>query len=136
MYGRSMTPIVRRLRRRRAAPIAADRPVRPFSAEALPTEYGLLVDVVGELDIATAPQLRRALEARAPQGGLLLVDLTSVTFMDSSGLGVLLALQADLRAAGARLAIVCPPGPVYLLFEVTGVVDELPLFLTREAALA
>jgi anti-anti-sigma factor len=130
-----MTPIVRRLRRRRA-PIAADRSVRPFSAEATPTAYGLLVDVAGELDIATAPDLRRALAARAPEGGLLLVDLTSATFMDSSGLSVVLALHAELRAAGARLAIVCPPGPVYLLFEVTGVEDELPLFPTREAALA
>jgi anti-sigma B factor antagonist len=136
MYGRSMTPIVRRLRRRRAAPIAADRPVRPFSAETTPTDYGLLIDVAGELDIATAPDLRRALAARAPEGGLLLVDLTSATFMDSSGLSVVLALHAELRAAGARLAIVCPPGPVYLLFEVTGVEDELPLFPTREAALA
>jgi anti-sigma B factor antagonist len=131
----SMTPIARRLRRRRIAPIPADRPVRPFTAEAVATDRGVIVDVAGEVDIATAPRLREALATRPRVDGLLLVDLTSVTFMDSSGLAVILELQAEVAQAGARLAIVCPPGPVRLLFEVTGVDVDLPLFPTREAAL-
>jgi anti-sigma B factor antagonist len=131
-----MTPIARRLLRGKGAPGKPARPVRPFTTEAIATDYGLLVDVAGEVDIATSPQLRQALAARPAAGELLLVDLTSVAFMDSSGLAVLLDLHADVTASGGRLAIVCPPGPVRLLFEVTGVDTELPLYATREAALA
>jgi anti-sigma B factor antagonist len=130
-----MTSLARRLRRRRAAAAAADVPLRPFSAVAGPASYGLLVEVAGEVDIATAPRLREALAERPPAGELLLVDLSGVTFMDSSGLSVVLNLQRDLRDAGQRLAIVCPAGPARLLFEVTGVDTELPLFATREEAL-
>jgi anti-anti-sigma factor len=132
-----MTSIGRRWRHRRAVPLAVDQPVRPFAARAVPTEYGRLVEVCGEVDIATSPRLREALLAeRPPAGALLLVDLTGVTFIDSSGLSVLLTLRSDVKAAGERLAIVCPDGPARLLFEVTGVESELPLFPTREAALA
>ena len=131
-----MTSLGRRWRRRRAAPESPDRVVRPFVAEAVATDFGLLVDVAGEVDIATSPALRETLTRRPDPGGLLLVDLTRVTFLDSSGLSVLLGLRQDMAAAGGRLAIVCPPGPARLLFEVTGVDTELPLFATREEALA
>jgi anti-anti-sigma factor len=117
-------------------PLAVPQPVRPFGVRGVPAEYGWLVEVCGEVDIATSPHLREALAQRPPAGALLLVDLTDVTFIDSSGLSVLLTLHRDVKAAGERLAVVCPDGPARLLFEVTGVEAELPLFPTREAALA
>jgi anti-sigma B factor antagonist len=83
-----------------------------------------LVRVSGELD-----------EARRGDGPIL-VDLTDATFMDSTGLALLLALDRDARAADRPLAIACPEGPVRLLFAVTGVESELPLYPTRAAALA
>jgi anti-sigma B factor antagonist len=132
----SMTSIGRRLRRRRAAAPAVDVPVRPFSVVTSPIGDGLVVEVTGEVDIATAPRLREALEQRPAAGGRLVVDLTGVTFMDSSGLGILLNLQRDVGDAGGRLAVVCPPGPARLLLEVTGLDSELPLFATRAEALA
>jgi anti-sigma B factor antagonist len=132
----SMTSIGRRLRRRRNPLTPPEQqPVRPFSVAVSAADFGTLVEVAGEVDIATSPRLRAALAERPPTGGLLLVDLTDVTFMDSSGLSVVLTLQRDTTAAGDRLAIVCPPGPVRLLFEVTGVDAELPLYATRAAAL-
>jgi anti-sigma B factor antagonist len=133
----SMTSIGRHLRRRRTTAIPPEQqPVRPFAATVSATDFGTLVEVTGEVDIATSPRLRAALAERPRTGGLLVVDLTTVAFMDSSGLSVVLALQHDTTAAGERLAIVCPPGPVRLLFEVTGVDTELPLYATRAAALA
>jgi anti-anti-sigma factor len=120
-----------KLTRRRHRPTPTPQgPARPFTARAEPADYGLLVTVTGELDIATAPQLREALTGRPDAGGLVVVDLTRVTFMDSTALGVLIRLQQALTAEGARLAVVCPPGPARLLFEVTGLDAELSLFDT------
>jgi anti-sigma B factor antagonist len=133
---RSMTAFSRRLRRRRNPPSEPAQTARPFAVEVSAAEFGTVVTVTGEVDIATSPQLRAALAERPQAGGLLVLDLTAVTFMDSSGLSVILTLQRDTVASGERLAVVCPPGPARLLFEVTGVDAELPLHPTREAALA
>lgn len=130
-----MTSFGRLLRRRRAAAAAPDVPVRPFSAGTSAIGDGLVVEVTGEVDLATAPRLREAFQQRPAAGGLMVVDLTRVTFMDSSGLSVLLNLHREIGDAGARLAVVCPPGPARLLLEVTGLDSELPLFATRAEAL-
>src|SRR3979409_2393089 len=101
-----------KLTRRRHRPATPPPgPARPFAATALTTDYGVLVTVTGELDIATAPQLREALTARPAEGGLIVVDLTPVTFMDSTGLEAIVRLHTALAGAGGRLAVVCPPGP-------------------------
>jgi anti-sigma B factor antagonist len=79
----------------------------------------------GEVDLATAPELRSAIEGALASGaGELRLDLGGTSFMDSSGLHVLFDCHAR---AGERLAIVCPPGPVRRLFEITGFADRLPL---------
>ena len=132
----SMTSIGRRLRRRPNPRVAPDQPVRPLTVDVSAADFGTLVEVTGEVDIATSPQLRAGLAARPRTGGLLVVDVSAVTFMDSSGLSVVLGLERETAAAGERLAVVCPAGPVRLLFEVTGVDTELPLYATRAAALA
>lgn len=132
----SMTSIGRRLRRRQKQPVAPAPPARPFDVAVTAEAFGTLVAVTGEVDIATSPRLRAVLAERPRTEGLLVLDLTAVTFMDSSGLSVVLNLQRETTAAGERLAVVCPPGPARLLLEVTGVDTELPLFATRDAALA
>jgi anti-sigma B factor antagonist len=133
----SMTSFGRRLRRRRNPPSAPAQPARPLAVEVSAADFGTLVDVSGEVEVATSPQLRAALAARPRvSGGLLVLDLTGVTFLDSSGLSAVLTLQRESAAAGERLAVICPSGPARLLFEVTGVDAELPLYATRDAALA
>jgi anti-anti-sigma factor len=131
-----MASFGRRLRRHQKAPVAPDAPARPFAVQVSAAGFGTLVEVTGEVDIATSPRLRAALEERPRAEGRVVLDLTGVTFMDSSGLSVVLSLQRDAAATGERLAVVCPPGPARLLFEVTGVDAELRLFATRDAALA
>jgi anti-sigma B factor antagonist len=123
-------------RRRRRPATPQPGPTRPFSAVAAPTDYGLLVTVTGELDIATAPQLREALTARPAEDGLMVVDLTPLTFMDSTGLSEIVRTANAVEAARRRFAVVCPPGPARLLFEVTGLDEQLPLYDTLEAATA
>jgi anti-anti-sigma factor len=69
----------------------------------------------------------------------VVVDLTEVAFMDSTGLSALLTFEADLGARRRRLAIACPEGAARLVLDVAGVAERLPLYLTRaeaEAALS
>ena len=67
------------------------------------------VAVVGELDMATAPQLTDVIEALASTGPpRVVVDLSGVSFMDSSGIGALCQAQSTLEAGGGVLVL----GPV------------------------
>jgi anti-sigma B factor antagonist len=128
---------VGRLRRRfRRPPVAAPvRPARPFTVETSDASFGTIVSAAGEVDLATAPHLREVMApGLAGEGEAVCLDLSGVTFMDSVGLALVLALQRELELHGGRFAIVCPEGPAKLLFEVTGVDAELALYPTRAAA--
>jgi anti-sigma B factor antagonist len=88
----------------------------------------VVVAVSGEVDMATAPELRAALDAALRDGtGDLWLDLRRTTFMDSSGLRVLFEAYEQAQALERRLAIACPAGPVRRLFEITGYSHRLPL---------
>jgi len=80
--------------------------------------------VVGELDIATAPELRHLCAVELRNGSeLILIDLTNVTFMDSSGLHALIdAYENDAE----RLRIVLGPAAARVI-DITGVRDRLPI---------
>ena len=68
-----------------------------------------VVHVVGELDIATAPQLKDAVAAElAQQPELVVIDLTATTFLDSSGARSLAVAARDGKAQGTRVELVCP----------------------------
>jgi anti-anti-sigma factor len=85
--------------------------------------------VAGEVDLATAPALRSAIDEALDSGaGELWLDLCATTFMDSSGLHALFDGQARARELRRGLAIICPPGPVRRLFEVTGYAERIPLY--------
>ena len=89
----------------------------------------------GEIDALTAPQLGRRLIAIADEGKDVVVDLSGVTFMDSTGIGVLLNGLRRLTSRSAELVLVCPTQRILRPFEVTGLVGRLKIFPTREAAL-
>jgi anti-anti-sigma factor len=94
-----------------------------------------LLDVAGELDLATAPSLTAALQAALASGAReIWIDLSGVTFMDSSGLHALLAVRDRLHHDGRRLAVIAPSGPVRRLLELTGVDRILAVFADRSSA--
>jgi len=100
-----------------------------------PARFGTVVAIAGELDIGTAPRLERAFRSSAAiESEAVLVDLSDVTFMDSTGLALFLTLDQELRERGRRLAIACPPGAARLLFDVTGIDERLQLYASRDAA--
>jgi anti-sigma B factor antagonist len=73
------------------------------------------------VDIATAPELQRSLEELVREGHTrLLVDMTDVLFMDSTGLGMLFAINKQLRGRRGRLAVLCPDPVMHELFELVG----------------
>ena len=82
----------------------------------------VVVHVAGEVDMATAPALREALEDLiVDQGNLFVtVDLARTTFMDSTGLHALVRALNNVRARGGALTLADPPAIISRLFEVAG----------------
>jgi anti-sigma B factor antagonist len=97
-----------------------------------------LLEVFGELDLASAPSLCTRLDAaRAERVRRIVVDLTGVDFCDSTGLRALMGASTELRHAGGRLAVaLLPAGAVARLFDVAGIRESLPTFDTQAEALA
>lgn len=90
------------------------------------------VDVAGDLDIATADQLTTQLEQLdVPQNGEIVVDLSGVGFMDSTGLRIMIAANRKAGEAGHGFTVVTGESPARRVFELTRmdehirVVDEL-----------
>jgi anti-anti-sigma factor len=76
----------------------------------------------GELDVSTAPQFNTALaDARIRNCHTLVVDLSELTFMDSTGLSAVLVGEMHARTRGQRFAVVRGPRHVQELFRLTGV---------------
>lgn len=94
-----------------------------------------LVTVAGELDIASADQLRSVLAELRSQGDIeqLVVDLTDVPFIDSSGMGVLVGAQ---RLAERPLrVVVAPEGSVHRSLRLTSLDKIFLVSATRAEAL-
>jgi anti-anti-sigma factor len=102
--------------------------VNSLSVDTEPLEDGIRVRLRGELDVATAPLAEDALktaEAREPR--LLALDLGLLTFMDSTGLRLVMGADARAREAGRRLVVVRGPDAVQRVFELTGVDERIDL---------
>jgi anti-sigma B factor antagonist len=111
----------------------ADPPPR-FSCASYPEGTGVVrVTLTGELDIATAPQLAHALGEIPDPAALVILDLSELTFMDSSALEVIVSAQARLAAAGRRLTLVPRCDGAQRIFERTGT-EHRPEFVSRRGA--
>jgi len=100
-----------------------------FRAEARPVVDGTgEVVVEGEVDVATAPQLREALHQELDKGATRLrIDLGEVGFIDSAGLGVLIGAVGRLRERGGRLVLRhLQPAPRKVI-DITGLQDVFEL---------
>ena len=95
--------------------------------------------VSGELDMATAPRLGQRIRRPLFWDGVenVVVDLTDLVLLDSSGATALILSHSHANALGRRLAFVCPEGSnVLRRLHVYGLDARLAMFTTREAALA
>jgi anti-sigma B factor antagonist len=92
----------------------------------------------GELDLHASRELSPQLSDAAGQSdlSLLVIDLSAVTFIDSSGLGAILQAHRRLSRQGRRVAIVAPKGSApAVVIELAGMTSTLTLVQSREAAL-
>ena len=97
-----------------------------------------VVRAAGELDLATASQLARAIStAAANRRPRVIVDLAAVEFCDSAGLRALLGAAREVEARAGRLVVaVAPGGAVDRLLEVTGLREFLHVRAPDEARMA
>lgn len=93
----------------------------------------LLVRVKGEMDLATADEIRRAIDKRmeGEKRQHLLLNLSHVSFIDSSGVGVILGRYRSITRRGGRLAIVQPQPQVRRVLEIAGL-SRLACFCRSE----
>jgi anti-sigma B factor antagonist len=83
----------------------------------------------GEVDVYTAPMLKEQLVAAIEEGcSNLLVDLERVSFIDSSGLGVLVSALRRSRERGGSVRILCTRDNILKIFSITGLDKVFPIF--------
>jgi len=94
---------------------------------AVPDPPSATVVLDGEIDIATAPAIRRFLMAAISGGNVhLAVDMSGVAFIDASGIGVLVAAANRARQAGGGLTLLAPSPQVRRLLDVLHLDAILP----------
>ena len=87
-----------------------------------------VVAVAGELDLDTCAQVTNATDALPPLAGhVLVLDMSRLVFMDSTGLNVLLTLRARAQAEGGRLELIGVPRQALHVLDLTGTRDLFAL---------
>ena len=85
------------------------------------------IALYGELDVANADHAEAALRrAEASQADTILVDLSGLEFIDSTGLRVMTRAAERCEAAGRPLGYLRAPDSVHRTFELTGLAEHLP----------
>jgi anti-sigma B factor antagonist len=83
-----------------------------------------VIAVSGEIDVATAPQLRECLHRVIAQGeATVVLDLLRVSFLDSTALGVLVGALKRCRELGGDLHVVVADPRIVKIFEITGLTN-------------
>ncbi|MEU8249050.1 STAS domain-containing protein [Nonomuraea sp. NPDC048916] len=96
----------------------------------------IVVSLAGEVDVDNAAKVRECLdEAAESPGSRLVVDLSNLTFIDTTGLGVLVRLLDSLRERDGTLSLVAPDGQVLRRLRRTNLAPLFPIFDTLSQAL-
>ncbi|HEY2795312.1 MAG TPA: STAS domain-containing protein, partial [Micromonosporaceae bacterium] len=96
-----------------------------------------VLEIGGEIDVYTAPSLRSKIIALVEAGTkVLIVDLSHVEFLDSTGLGVLVGAQKRLRGVGGELGLVCDQERLLKIFRITGLDRVFSIYNSIESASA
>jgi anti-anti-sigma factor len=99
-----------------------------FTIDVSHTANALLLQVHGELDLLTAPELTAAMQSH--NGAAVIIDLSDCSFIDSGGLHVILN-----SAPTPSTKIVCPPGNVRRVLEIVNAKRFAPIYDSLEQAL-
>jgi anti-sigma B factor antagonist len=94
-----------------------------FHVTAEPLEDAIIVRATGEIDMSTVDVLRRELDTARAQAPTALLDLSAVTFIDSTGLQLLLEASHRSAVSDWGFFVVRPSRAVRRLIEVSGTAD-------------
>jgi len=96
-----------------------------------------VVEVAGEVDVYTAPTLRQHLrEASGGSAPRIVVDMTEVKFLDSTGLGVLVGAMGRVKEADGTLRLVVASDHILKVLRITGLDALIPVDGDAAAAIA
>lgn len=96
----------------------------------------VVVDVKGEIDVYTAPKLREKMIELVSEGSYdVVVNLESVDFLDSTGLGVLVGALKRVKAHDGSMALVCTQHKILKIFKITGLTRVFPIHDSVEEAI-
>lgn len=98
----------------------------------------IIILISGEIDHHTSKELRRQTESALTQmgGRNIIFGFENVSFMDSSGIGMMIGRYKQLQAVGGRIAIACANEKINEIIRLSGLTKLLPSFHTMEEALA
>jgi anti-sigma B factor antagonist len=109
----------------------------PLDVQTRQTEGGVtVVAPTGRLDVAGAPALKDAL-GELPKNGApkVVIDMEGVSFVDSTGLGSVIAALKQIRASQGELRLAAPNQQVRVVLELTTLDRVFPYYATVEEAL-
>ena len=96
-----------------------------------------VLSVRGEVDVATAPRLRESLAALSDaSAAVAVVDLSDVSFVDSTALGVLVSGAKRLRGTGGDLRLVVTEPHIAKVFAITGLDEVFDIYRSADQAIS
>lgn len=96
-----------------------------------------VLGVTGEVDVATAPRLREQLITLVNEGRhRIVVDLSAVDFIDSTGLGVLIGALKRVRTHDGNLVLICSEPRILKVFDITGLDRVFSIHPSLDVAVA
>jgi anti-sigma B factor antagonist len=95
-----------------------------------------VVVATGEIDLYTAPALRESLIRAGESSSRIVIDLSEVTFLDSTGLGVMLGALGRARTAERSVALVGLSDMVKRVLQITRLDEVFPTYARLDEALA
>ena len=102
-----------------------------------PLANGAVITLSGELDAFNAPELRSTFETvLETEPALVVLDLSAVTFLDSTVLGAIVGLLRRVREGGGDVRTVLPDTTARRIFEITNLVAALDVWPSRAEATA
>lgn len=100
-----------------------------------PKDLTVILKLIGEMDIYSAPQLKDKTTSLCQQGVKnIILDLSTLKFVDSIGIGVIVASLMRTREKGGQLAVVNPTASVERLMNIVGLFQLLKKFSSVEEA--
>ena len=97
----------------------------PFGCQVRQGRASAVVEVTGELDLATVEEVRATLDSVTRTKRSITLDLRGLEFIDSSGLHLIVEVDAMARRDGFNFTVVKGPETVQRIFRISGVDDHL-----------